>query len=504
MLKSCRFSLVKGARSSLKKGSKAQYYPISPPQNAIYNPDRPPVYDLNALPLRTEQNFWDTIQQLSDAVTKAARIRITKETGISRMPLAAASPAFLHPSFFPLDPFHLFFENIVAFLWDLWTTLSSPNESFHLRKDVMEIFGKLVVAAMATLPPSFCGLVRDPHLKRQSQYKIYEWMALLYWYIIPIGIELGFSPALLANYAKLAEIIEFAMTIKPRSHQELSDMHSKIVTFLSEFQTIYIGDDPEKVSRFRLCVFQLIHVPMHIVWYGSIRLGSQATVERTIGHLGRKIRSKKSPFANLASILYESQMVNMLTLYYPQLSHEHTSSHLGLFTNISVRRKERTEGQAFLNQLRAAFMFLQKDFDRKTSVQRWGKLRLHAKTVLNTQLSETRGGKLPSRSHRYFEALAHTADKDPIFGEALSFLKIDPYPDELVIFHPLVDITHPLNACRGRWSQSLQVLPVSKIVDIVGIWNHGDSAYVLRKHPGLDWLNSEERGVESDSEDENN
>ncbi|KAH9911768.1 hypothetical protein B0H21DRAFT_704572, partial [Amylocystis lapponica] len=67
-----RFSLVKGARSSLKKGSKVQYYPISPPQNAIYNTDRPPVYDLNALPLRTEQNFWDTIQQLSDAVTKAA------------------------------------------------------------------------------------------------------------------------------------------------------------------------------------------------------------------------------------------------------------------------------------------------------------------------------------------------------------------------------------------------------------------------------------------------
>jgi hypothetical protein len=40
----------------------------------------------------------------------------------------------------------------------------------------------------------------------------------------------------------------------------------------------------------------------HIRWNGSIRLGSQATVERSIGEMGRKIRSKKAPFANFVEI----------------------------------------------------------------------------------------------------------------------------------------------------------------------------------------------------------
>ena len=109
------------------------------------------------------------------------------------------------------------------------------------------------------------------------------------------------------------------MTIKPRTAAEISHLQSQIIDFLTDFEAIYIANDPEKILRFRLCIFQLIHVPTHIAWYGSIRLGSQATVERTIGHFGHKIRSKKSPFANLANIIYEAQMISMLNLYYPEL-----------------------------------------------------------------------------------------------------------------------------------------------------------------------------------------
>ncbi|KAH9946556.1 hypothetical protein B0H21DRAFT_779031 [Amylocystis lapponica] len=442
-----RFSLVKGARSSLKKGSKAQYYPISPPQNDRYNPDRPQKYDLNNLPLRSEKEFWETIEKLNNASSKTARAKITKDTGISRMLLAAAT-------FFPLDPFHLFFENIVAFIWDIWTTYSSPNESVHISKEILKQFGKLVVAAMSTLPPSFC-----------SVYKIYEWMALVYWYILPIGIELGFNPMLLANFSQLVDIYD--------------DLHIKITQFLTGFQTIYIGDNPEQISQFRLCIFQLIHVSTHIMWYGSIRLGSQATVERMIGAL--------APFANLANIIFEKQLTKSETI----------SARPALFTKIPVLKKKRSEGQALFRQLKAAFNWLQQEFDPKAPVTCWGKLRLLSRgVVLNTQLSKIRDKHL-SRSHRYFEACT-TENKSPIFGEALVFLKIEAYSDHLVLFHPLVNVTNPLNTCRGKWSQDLKVLPISEIVDVVGIWSHEDNVYILRKHPGLDWLSVEEKGLEAD------
>lgn len=144
-----RFSLVKGARSSTKRGSKAQYYSISPPQNEIYNPSRP-AYDLNQIPMRSEKHYWDTIEKLLNASTKAAHTEITKATGISHMSLATASPAFVHPSFFPLDPFHLLFENVMAFIWDLLTTISSSDEKIHIQKEKLEKFGKLITASMTT------------------------------------------------------------------------------------------------------------------------------------------------------------------------------------------------------------------------------------------------------------------------------------------------------------------------------------------------------------------
>ena len=168
--------------------------------------------------------------------------------GISRMPLCAASPAFLHPSFFPLDPFHWFYENCMAFIWDLWVTLSAPADPIHISTDIARKFGGLVSEEMSTLPASFCGLVREPFLKHQSQCKIYEWMALLYWYIIPLGIELGFPAAVLENVSHFVEGVEIAMTFSPRSGKDLANLYILIQTFLEGFERLYVGNDPEKLS----------------------------------------------------------------------------------------------------------------------------------------------------------------------------------------------------------------------------------------------------------------
>lgn len=268
-----RFSMVKGARASIKKGAKAQYYPLSPPENSVYNPDRPESYDVDNLPMREEDFYWKTICALQAAPSQAAANAITKKTGISRMSLCSASPAFVHPSYYPIDPFHLLYENNQAFFWDLWTIRSSPSEVIHLSADKACLFGQLVAGAMSTLPAAFCGPVRDPYLKRQSQYKIYEWMALLHWYIIPIGIEVGMDHEVLENFSHFVEAVEFAMTISPRSEEDLAELHGMIKEFLQGFEKLYVGNDPEKISRFRLCVFQLIHLPIHIEWNGLIQLG---------------------------------------------------------------------------------------------------------------------------------------------------------------------------------------------------------------------------------------
>ena len=503
-----RFSMVKGARASLKKGSKAQYYPISPPQNSTFNPERPQTYDLYNLPMRQEDLYWKTIEGIQGAKSKTHCAAITKETGISHMPLCAASPAFLHPTFFPLDPFHLFYENCMAFLWDLWTTLSPPSDPIHINADKARKLGQLVSEAMSTLPSIFCGPVRDPFLKRQSQYKIYEWMALLHWYIIPIGIELEFNPVVLENFSHFVEAVERAMTVKPRSEDELRSLHQLLCTFLEGFQRIYIGDDPEKISRFQLCIFQLIHVPIHIQWNGSIRVGSQATVERAIGEVGHKIRSKKAPFANLANIIFERELVKLLLLYYPELDSSPLAHQAniptrknGLHVEMKILKREIKSSQEFHQHIHAICDWLNIDFDPELELRRWGKFRLQMGHILRSRLSETQG-KHPSRSARYFEAQNDGSGKI-VFGEALAFFEVQETNDLVVVYQPLTGCEQQLNRWRGVWSNKMEVLPVSKVTSIVGIWCHKKFVYILRKHPGLTLLNVEETGKGDEDEDEN-
>jgi hypothetical protein len=107
------FSLVQGAYSSKRSGAKPLYYPISPPQKDEYNKTHPTAH-LNHLPRQGQRHYWDTIKRLESAATSQEHGKIVKSTGISHLTVCAASLAFLHPSFYPLDPFHLFYENCMV------------------------------------------------------------------------------------------------------------------------------------------------------------------------------------------------------------------------------------------------------------------------------------------------------------------------------------------------------------------------------------------------------
>jgi hypothetical protein len=506
-----RFSLVKGARSSLKKGSKAQYYPLSPPENARYNPDRP-SYDLDALPMRQEDHYWATIEKLEMASSKNTQKAITKSTGISYLPLCAASLAFVHPTFFPLDPFHLLYENNTAFIWDVWTTQSSSEDKVHLSVVKAKKFGALVSEAMSTLPPSFCGPVRDIFLKRHSQYKIYEWMALAHWYTIPIGIELEFDAGVLQNHSKFVEVIEFAMTIKARSAAELLEFHNLLKQFLLGYEKLYIGGDPEKILRARLCVFQLAHLPRHIEWNGSIRLGSQATVERAIGTMGHKIRSKKAPFANLANNIYEKELIKLLLLQWPSLdphSDKKVPGGAKFVKKIRITKKERQPGQSLYHYLEVLCLWLKRTFAPDLEVERYGKFSLPIGHVLSSRLSEGQG-KQPTRSSRHF--VAKNTAGEVVFGEALAFFEVVQPSQKLVVYHPIVQVQQILGVLRGEFSKQVEVLPVTSLHDLVGIWSYnGKRVYILRKHPALDMLTEEEKGSvcyidddDGDGEDDEN
>ena len=93
-----RFSLVEGARAAKGRGAK-QYYPISPPKKETYN-SKCAVVNLDNLPLRTQDHYWETIKRLESAANPAQRRNIVLDTGISHLTMCATSPAFPTHHFF--------------------------------------------------------------------------------------------------------------------------------------------------------------------------------------------------------------------------------------------------------------------------------------------------------------------------------------------------------------------------------------------------------------------
>lgn len=137
----------------------------------------------------------------------------------------------------------------MAFFWDLWTKHCSPGEQTHMLEDILKTLGKYVGDAAQTLPSIFCGHIRNPHTKRHSQYKIFKWMALLHWYLIPMLYELGFNDFARNNFIQFVWIIEYTMTIEGRTKDELEKLYMKIAFFLKEFEELYVVESANMLRR---------------------------------------------------------------------------------------------------------------------------------------------------------------------------------------------------------------------------------------------------------------
>ncbi|KAH6876971.1 hypothetical protein BKA70DRAFT_1127754 [Coprinopsis sp. MPI-PUGE-AT-0042] len=530
-----RFTEVSAARNFLpgpgEKG-KSLYYPIEPPENDQYNPGRPLKIDLLNLPLRSQETYYETIEKLNDpSLSKTAKKNVTTQTGVGRLPLCAASKAFIHPTFFPLDPFHLFYENVMTFIWDIWSGVHAKDKADPVRlpdKKLKDI-GDWIYKASATLPPSFCGPVRNPYEKRNSQYKIFEWMAVLHWYFIPMAIELGINHRVIQNFAMLVRIVEFAMTPIPRSETELAELEVLTKTFLEDFEEVYVQERPENISRMRLCIFQLIHVARHAKWIGSVRVGSQATAERIIGELARKILSQKSPYANLANLIHEFELIKILCLYIPELEPSTLATAKDLIKQarpysqrhpITIKARQQPSSDIFV-ELELITRYIEETYNVMPDLHskeldgielaRWGKSRLKSLDTLQSRASESKSRTL--RQYRWFEAEDMTlalpeeraAPTARIYGEAHAFYTIrlnnlgQDKEIHVAIYTPLIQLQYSADcAVQGAWPEEprIQVIECKHIRCVVGIWASplSDRVYVLRKHPGLSMLTVGEKG----------
>ena len=138
----------------------------------------------------------------------------------------------------------------------------------------------------------------------------------------------------------------------------------------------------------------------------------------------------------------------------------------------------------------AIYHWLDRNTSYELNLRRWGKVGLPGGAILRSRLSETNGHH-PSRSARYFEAQKDGL-AEPVFGEALAFFEVVETHELLVVYYAVGDCHQILRRWRGTWKKEVDVMPVSAIHSVIGIWSSQKKVYILRKHPGLALLSAEE------------
>ncbi|KAE8230240.1 hypothetical protein CF326_g4764 [Tilletia indica] len=274
-----------------KPGKRSAYFPLrTPPSLRSLPPNlaRPYQYSTLSLPMRTDDGYRSHIAALDAAPSKTKKKEVGTSTGVAALPLLAYSPGFSHPDFFPLDVFHLFSYNTLAFMWEIFHKKADPGDPVTFTPSLSEDFGERVEAAASDLPGMFGEPPRDPWRFSGSHFKMVEWMSVFHWYIGPFMHSHSMDVGVLDMLLALLDGIGLALSDDGCRRLDIVQIQRDFSQFCTAWERLYIRDEASLIGRARA-----------IIEVGSVRATSQAACERTIGTIKKELRSFKEPYASI-------------------------------------------------------------------------------------------------------------------------------------------------------------------------------------------------------------
>ncbi|KAK0519000.1 hypothetical protein OC835_007670 [Tilletia horrida] len=473
-----------------ERWARTPYFPLSTPTAvASLGPNRTrlPSYDPEALPLRTEDEYWDFLDELDGNVDER---EFSRRTGISARPLLAALPSFVHPHFFPSDIFHLFTFNTLQLIWDT-ISLFKPGDPFNFAPRLRRKFGLAVVDAGSHLPGAFGSKPRNPHTKHNSHFKMVEWMATFHFYLGPYLQDAGAPTELLDMIVAILDGISFASQSHGCRFVEVHAVRRSFITFVTEWERLYIRNDDALLSRARLSIHLLLHIADQIAATGNPRATSQAACERQIGLIKGELRSFRDPYEALVRRTHLIEQVNALDLLLdPQdgvatrrdrqwLDHPDRPDGIRPGRSISLAKaKSICHRRTSLHAIRTALFAEGYNLKRDARLHGFARFTRSSFTfAVRSHLGRT------SRTRRFSSVVAWSAspDHDLEYFDVLAFaIKTE----EMVAVGRrfVVDCDRSRSSnhwVAGQWSPRLQVISVDGIHDIMGVFPIEATTYLF-------------------------
>jgi hypothetical protein len=227
----CRSCKMKGARNTIG-GDTIYYLPLTHPDIAD-EPRR--AWNPNNLPLRTHQDFIDVANKLDSLNVEKQKKDLAFDEGIKGLPALRRVGSLNYARSFPWDIMHLFFENIIRFLLQLWSGkfkgLDVGLEDYEIPANVWEEIWLETAEAIQHIPADFVrSLVNGP-----GNFTAEAWC---FWfvYMAPILLKGRFkNPKYHVHLCDLSTIIKICITFT-LTYGQIEDLRQRIIRWLRSYE----------------------------------------------------------------------------------------------------------------------------------------------------------------------------------------------------------------------------------------------------------------------------
>ncbi|KAG2121440.1 hypothetical protein DEU56DRAFT_713257, partial [Suillus clintonianus] len=230
----CRSCEIQGVRNITGRG-KVYYTPLSTPD--LDHQPRPSL-DPHHLPLRSHQSYLDAHDKLWSATTRTEKAVIAKQTGIRGPPALRRVESLDYSKSFPYEWMHLFLENVVPTLVNLWTGrfkgLDSGFENYEISDDVWEEIGAETAGAVKDIPAAFVRALGNIAHDR-SNFTAEAW-GFWFMYLAPVILKDRFEDAKYYDHmcelaGMMKKMLQFQLT-----HGEIDALDEGLIKWVKTYE----------------------------------------------------------------------------------------------------------------------------------------------------------------------------------------------------------------------------------------------------------------------------
>ncbi|PSR75102.1 hypothetical protein PHLCEN_2v9325 [Hermanssonia centrifuga] len=313
----CRSCIMRGIRMS-SGSNKVFYIPLTHPMPI--NPDEVQhKWDPLSLPPRTHDSFATNLHIIAEGRKRTKRYGkdLEKHYGNKEMPALCRVNSFHLGRSLPWEWMHLFAENIIPNMIDLWIGrfkgLDTGVEDYGISGDVWEEIGLETAAATKNIPAAFVRSMGNIAESRATFTA--ESYAFWFMYLAPYLLSGRLANPYYKHFLDLVHIMKITLQFEITTEQ-IDELERLIIAWVGDYERFYYQYDNERLSVCLLVIHGLLHIPDDIRFCGPMSTTWSFYMERYCGFLKQGLRSRSQPWRNLDERIKDFACISQLQLKY--------------------------------------------------------------------------------------------------------------------------------------------------------------------------------------------